>query len=105
MVNYIPENQKFYPTDHCGVIQVLTDKVHPKFLAWALNKIGIEKKFSRTYRASTDRIKNLSFNFPDKKTQKSLVQKIEILEQKINENKKIVDGASKRKEEILEREL
>ncbi len=105
MVSYISENQEFFPTDHCGVIRVLIDRVEAKFLAWILNKIGIEKNFSRTYRASTDRIKNLSFKFPIIKNQKSLLQKIEELEQQINKNQKVVDSGKSRKEEILEREL
>ncbi len=29
MVNYLPPNKPFYPTDHCGILQVLTDDVIP----------------------------------------------------------------------------
>ena len=40
MVNYIPENTPFYPTDHCGVIRVNNKEIHPKYLAWVLNLEG-----------------------------------------------------------------
>jgi restriction endonuclease S subunit len=64
MVNYIPAGTEFYPTDHCGVLRVLTDEVHPRCLAWALEQEGKRKGFSRTLRASTDRIKRLTVQLP-----------------------------------------
>ncbi|MBN1637556.1 MAG: N-6 DNA methylase, partial [Ignavibacteriales bacterium] len=36
MVNYMPANKPFYPTDHCGVVRVKNDVVHPRYLAWVL---------------------------------------------------------------------
>ena len=105
MVNYIPKNQKFYPTDHCGVIRVLTEKVNTKFLSWVFNKIGIENKFSRTYRASTERIKNIKIPLPPLKIQKELVQKVERLEQKISTATRIIEGSKERKEGVLKEYL
>ena len=59
MVNYVPANEPFFPTDHCGVIRIKNDEIHPKYLAWALQKEGERVRFSRTNRASIDSMKSL----------------------------------------------
>lgn len=65
MVNLIPKDTKFYPTDHCGVIRVLTDKVLPNYLRYALDLEGKRMKFSRTYRACTERIQKIWIQVPE----------------------------------------
>lgn len=85
MVNYIPENQPFYPTDHCGVIRVNTEDIEPQYLALALQAEGEYEKFSRSNRASTQRIKNLIINVPKKENQKNIVAEIVALDEKIGE--------------------
>ena len=85
MVNYIPENQPFYPTDHCGVIRVNTDEIEPQYMALALQVEGEYEKFSRSNRASTQRIKNLVINVPKKEIQKKIVVEIAELDEKIRE--------------------
>lgn len=59
MVNFIPKEKPFYPTDHCGVVRIKQNVLHGRYLAWALNKAGIEFRFSRANRASTERIKGM----------------------------------------------
>lgn len=92
MVNYIPENQKFYPTDHCGILRVLNSNVaHPKYIAYALLQQGMELGFSRTKRASIDRIQNIKIPLPNIKEQLNVVQRIFELEK---ENKKLEQSIS-----------
>ncbi len=105
MVNYMPENKPFFPTDHCGVIHIKNDEIHPKYLTWALYRAGKEVKFSRTYRASTARVKGIIIKAPSKAIQDDIVLKIEKLETKMNEAKKAVDASKKLKEEILRKYL
>ena len=59
MVNIIPANKPFYPTDHCGVLRIKTDDIIPKYMALALQVEGEFERFSRSNRASTQRIANL----------------------------------------------
>jgi len=108
MVNFIEKEKPFYPTDHCGVLRVLTDKLHPRYLTWAfwaLGKAGEEIRFSRTLRASIDRIKGISIKAPSIKEQNSLVSKIQKLEEKITKAKAIVESASQRKQAVLKEYL
>lgn len=76
MVNYLPKNYPFYPTDHCGVIRVNTDKILPKYLAHALQVEGEYERFSRSNRASTARIKSLTLQMPSMAVQKKVVDEI-----------------------------
>lgn len=101
MVNYLPENQPFYPTDHCGVIRVKSSELNPKYVAWALNKVGQENRFSRSNRASTARIKGLSISAPSIEIQNNATKQVESLEAKITNAKKVIAESAERKEAIL----
>ena len=79
MVNYIKENQPFYPTDYCGVLRVKGNDINPRYLTWLLDKAGQEVHFSRNHRASIDRIKGLSVTVPTIQEQNNIVDKIEKL--------------------------
>ena len=83
MVNYLPENYPFYPTDHCGVIRVNTDKILPKYLALALQVEGEYERFSRSNRASTARIKNLTVQIPGVDVQRKVVEEIEAVDTQV----------------------
>lgn len=77
MVNIIEANKKFYPTDHCGYIRILTDDILPEYLALALEVEGSLEKFSRANRASTDRIRKISIHVPvDVKEQARIIKEI-----------------------------
>ena len=102
MVNYLPPNQPFFPTDHCGVIRVLTDQVNPKYLAKLLDKAGEEKRFSRHHRASTERVKNLTLSFPDIDIQNQVCGEIEQMESQIAESQAIIDAISDKKHAIIQ---
>ena len=85
MVNYIPENTPFYPTDHCGVLRVRDSNILPRYLSKALENAGAEIKFSRSYRASIERVKNLSIPVPPIGEQKNFITQIKPLEDAISE--------------------
>lgn len=105
MVNYIAKDKPFYPTDHCGVLRVKTDEIHPKYLRFALEQEGTEKRFSRSNRASTERIKALTIKTPSIDEQRIFVEKIERLEIEIVEAQKIIESAKDKKEKILKEYL
>ena len=105
MVNYIPANYQFYPTDHCGIIRVKTKEVNPRYLAWALNEAGKERRFSRSHRASTDRIKGISIKVPDIKIQNELEKEIIKQEELIDKSNTVIEAIAERKQAVLKKYL
>jgi len=105
MVNYIEKEKPFYPTDHCGVLRVKGNEVHPKYLALVLSKAGQDVRFSRNHRASIDRIKGLSIKAPTFEIQKKLTEKIEKLEKKISDAKEILNFSADKKKKVLDKYL
>nr|WP_313974467.1 restriction endonuclease subunit S [uncultured Psychrobacter sp.] len=102
MVNYIPAQTPFYPTDHCGFIKVTTDQVNPKYLAKILNKAGEEARFSRHHRASTERVKNLTLLFPNIEIQNAVCHTIEQMEAEIDNAQAIIDESADKKRAIID---
>lgn len=105
MVNFMPKEKPFYPTDHCGVIRIKQDVIHAKYLAWALDIAGTEYRFSRANRASTARIKGMLIKAPSIEEQNKFVIEVEKLETKINKAQKVINSAKEKKEEILKKYL
>lgn len=105
LVNYIDENQPFYPTDHCGVIRVKTDDINAKYLSFVLRKVGTEQRFSRSYRASTERIKALILHLPSIEVQNETVKQIIELEQQIQKAEQIIEQTAERKKSVLSKYL
>lgn len=83
MVNTIPENVPFYPTDHIGIIRLNTDKINYRYLAYKLQKEGERARFSRSYRASINQIKKISITVPSINKQNEAIKIIEKFESKI----------------------
>ncbi|MBQ6984361.1 MAG: restriction endonuclease subunit S [Paludibacteraceae bacterium] len=105
MVNTIPANVPFYPTDHCGVLRIKTDDVLPKYMAYLLQKEGERVGFSRTYRASIDRIEGLNVNVAPVEMQRKAVAQVEQYEAAIRQAQAIMDGCAARKKAILDKYL
>lgn len=105
MVNFMPKDKPFYPTDHCGVIRIKQDVLHARYLAWALEKVGAEYRFSRANRASITRIKGMVIKAPSIEEQNKFAKEVEKLEVKINEAQKVIESAKKKKEKILRKYL
>jgi len=101
MVNCLPAKTSFYPTDHCGVLRIKNEDVHPKYMAWALEKEGERVRFSRTNRASMDSMRGLSIKVPSKDIQAKLIKEVEKREKKIKASQEIIIGIAKRKEEVI----
>ena len=87
MVNVIEANKPFYPTDHCGVLRINNPNINIKYMALALYYEGKQERFSRTNRASTERIKNLLIQIPPKPEQDDFVNRINEIDNKIVEFK------------------
>lgn len=105
MVNTIPENTPFYPTDHTGVIRINNKNIHYRYLAYKLEQAGIKEGFSRSYRASIGQIKKLSFMFPDINKQNEAVNEVEILEKLIEQEFSIMKFIGTKKEDVIKNYL
>lgn len=100
-VKYIPANQEFYPTDHCGVLRVLTDKVHPRCLAWALDNAGKKYGFTRTLRASMQRIGQLVVQLPKIDIQNKIVAAWEVVDAEYERTRMSDDEYRQRIEQLF----
>lgn len=87
MVNTLPKEYKFYPTDHCGTMTVDESKINPRYMAYLLEKEGKAIGFSRSYIASIDRIKSINISVPNIEIQNKKMKKVYKLEEKIEELK------------------
>lgn len=105
MVNVIPANQPFYPTDHCGVLRIKIDDILPKYMAHLLEKEGLKEGFKRSYRASIDRIESLSVTVAPIGEQRKAISKIETYEKKIAEEKAKIKDYALIKKQIVEKWL
>ena len=91
MVNTIPANKEFYPTDHCGVLRLNTDKILLDYLAYALKVEGEYERFSRNYRASIQKLKQLIVQVPPIKEQEKIVEEIKKVDSGIEEQNSIIE--------------
>lgn len=105
MTNYIPANSEFYPTDHCGVLRCKTSEINPRYMAYVLETEGNRMGFSRSYRASIDRIQGITFTVCDRSTQDKAIAKIESIEKQIREAEKKLEALSGKTAEILHQYL
>lgn len=106
MVNLIPENTPFYPTDHCGVIRIKAGaKVHPRYLAMALDLEGQRVRFSRSNRAKTDAIKGLKLRVPSWKAQENLAKIADLAQQTSATAQATIAAAPALKQAILQKYL
>lgn len=105
MVNYYPKDKPFYPTDHCGVLRVKNNAINERYLAFVLEKEGRSFEFSRTKRASIDKIQNIKIPVPPLSEQEKIVAEIEKLETEIAELESKLSEIPKQKEEVLKKYL
>lgn len=82
LVNYIPAKEKFYPTDHCGYLRTNCDDLNTYYVAMIMYIIGCSHHFSRSYRASIDRIKGLEIPNPPKDIQDKIAKECLLTEEK-----------------------
>ena len=91
---------------YCGVIRVLDETVvNPRYLVWPLLKAGETERFSRSNRASTERVKALSIMLPDIETQNEVAQQLIGMETEIANLKSQMRQCIIKKQEILDKYL
>ena len=106
MVGYQEAEKPFNPTDHCGVIRVLDESVaNPRYLVYPLLKAGEAERFSRSNRASTERVKSLSIMLPDVATQNDVARQLIEKENEIARLIQQMKDCLVRKQEILNKYL
>ena len=105
MTRYMPENTEFYPTDHCGVLRCKTSEVNPRYMVHILEIEGRKMGFSRSYRASIDRVQGITFSVPNRSVQDKAISKIEELEKQITEAQQKLEKLSGKIADILNQYL
>ena len=105
MTSYIPEDTKFYPTDHCGVLRCKTSEVNPRYLAHILEVEGKKMGFSRSYRASIDRVQGIAFTVPDIDLQDDAMRKVADYESQIVEAETRLKEIAARRSEMIRKAL
>ena len=106
MVNTLDKNIPFYPTDHCGVLRLKDNtKLLENYVAYALKREGAEYGFSRSKRASIDRIETIKIPVPDIYDQKTIVARVLPLEKEIEKLQKEIDEIPVKKQAILDKYL
>lgn len=105
MVNVIPANKPFYPTDHCGYLRIKQPIAKARYIAYCLDKEGQQIGFSRTKRASIDRIEGIKIPLPTMAEQEKVDIEIEKLEKEITVFEKQIAEIPKQKEAILKKYL
>jgi len=101
MVNCLPANMPFYPTDHCGVIRVLSEEINPLYLAWALDKAGKISGLSRSNRASIERVKGLKIVAPLIEIQNKIANEWIAIDIEVNSAKATISQAKEDIEKII----
>lgn len=101
MVNYIEENTPFYPTDHCGYLRVTSDDVIPYYVSLVLGIIGFNYGFSRTYRASIDRIKEVEIPVPPLDVQKVIVKECRHIDDEYEKTRMTIQEYKRRIEQLF----
>ncbi len=105
MVRCMKSGDKFYPTDHCGYIKILDNSINPLYFSIALKEEGDKQRFSRSNRASTDRVSSLVINLPSINVQNKVAEEIESLNEKIKKMEKYLDELSAKKDEVIDKFL
>ena len=103
MVGYVHKKTPFYPTDHCGVITVIDNDIEPYYIALALEIIGVKYGFSRTYRASTERISAVQLPLPPKIIQQQIVKECEAIDEEYNTSRMTIEDYRKKINEIFDK--
>ncbi len=101
MVRYMPKNNKFYPTDHCGVLRVKTKAINPYYLAMALDIVGQQYRFSRTNRASIDRIKEVKLPIPPTQIQDQVAEACQEIDAEFSSSRMTIDEYREKIKEIF----
>ncbi len=101
MVNYLPPNMEFFPTDHCGVLRTVDSTIDLRYAKVAIETAGIQAGFCRTYRASLDNMMKLRIPLPFSEKQKELGDLLEHQENIITQAELEIQEAQADQERIM----
>lgn len=87
ITNLIEKNTDFYPTDHCGVLNVLDEDLDPYYVYYVLEILGLKTGFSRSNRASRERLMKLAVPLAPDSVQKTVVSECKAIEKKFNQTR------------------
>ena len=105
MTSYMPESKEFYPTDHCGVLRCKTEEVNPRYLVHIHEVEGRKMGFSRSHRASIDRVQGITFTVPERSMQDSVIQKVFEVEKQIADSEARLKDLESKQSEVLQKYL
>ena len=81
-LNYMPADERFATTNHCGPIQILDKKIVPEYLLYAVDARKDEESFDRSFAGLTDKYRALCYRIPilddgtfDVKTQEQIAER------------------------------
>ena len=100
-VCYREQGDRFYPTDHCGYIKILDDNINPIYFSKALEIEGNKQRFSRSNRASIDRVSSLIVRLPNIEIQTRVAEKVKKLIIKIRQLEKKLNSFDNKKKEVV----
>ena len=101
MVNYLEPSYPFYATDHCGILRINNPDILPHYFALALQVEGEYEKFSRSIRASTQRIKNLTIQIPYMKIQIKILTMLQKFSEDIHYDRMKLSDIDKKSRQLL----
>ena len=105
LVDFVPKNTPFYPTDHCGILQVKDENIKAKIVSFVLDTAGKQAGFSRNLRASIERIKTLKISLPPLEIQTKITQSIETIQSQISFLDSALPLLQSQKQEVLKKYL
>ena len=103
MVSYIEKEKPFFPTDHCGILRVLDSHIEPYYVSLVLEEIGLYYGFSRSYRASTERIASVQIPIPPSSIQKRIVKECKKIDEEYNTSRMSIETYRQKIAEIFDR--
>lgn len=103
MVSYIEKDKPFFPTDHCGILRVLDSQIEPYYVSLVLEEIGLYYGFSRSYRASTERIASVQIPIPPSSIQKRIVKECKKIDEEYNTSRMSIETYRQKIAEIFDR--
>ena len=101
MVRTTKIGEKFYPTDHCGYLKVLDENINPKYLAKMIEIEGLNSRFSRSNRASIDRVSNLQIYLPEIEKQNEIINQVVEIENEIEKLENNLNRLNQEKTKIV----
>ena len=103
MVAFIDKDIAFYPTDHCGVLRVLDSEIDSYYVALALEEVGKQYGFSRSNRASTERLSAVQLPLPPKTIQDVIVTECKQIDEEYNNSRMSIEIYRQRIAEVFDR--